>query len=176
MSNSIAYLTSRANFVQVSPDVPVTMQRNPEKVDTPEVFEGMRARGCFAELWRWQSHVENKKELVQDLMVKAKQVEYLINALPVPEPEETQVHSISLFISETEANKTLGFATAVTWRTNDSSQRRIFPSSQTCQWVLYSQRRLRPHPAHWFLGGLHQRITEVLRDMLNEPDCLDNPG
>jgi mediator of RNA polymerase II transcription subunit 21 len=51
---------------------------------------------------------------VQDLIVKAKQVEYLINALPVPEPEETQVRSISLFISETEANKTLGFATAVT--------------------------------------------------------------
>ena len=41
MSNSIAYLTSRANFVQVSPDVPITKQRNPEKYDTPEVFEGV---------------------------------------------------------------------------------------------------------------------------------------
>lgn len=40
MSSSIAYLTSKANFMQVSPDVPITKQRNPEKVDPPEVFEG----------------------------------------------------------------------------------------------------------------------------------------
>lgn len=39
----------------------------------------------------------NKKELVTDLMVKAKQVEYLINSLPEPEPEEAQVSS---FLSE----------------------------------------------------------------------------
>ena len=43
MSNSIAYLTSKANFVQVSPDVPITKQRNPEKVDPPDVFEGKYA-------------------------------------------------------------------------------------------------------------------------------------
>jgi mediator of RNA polymerase II transcription subunit 21 len=41
MSNSIAYLTSRANFVQVSPAVPITKQRNPEKYDAPDVFEGL---------------------------------------------------------------------------------------------------------------------------------------
>jgi len=40
MSNSIAYLTSRTNFLQVGPDIPVTKQRNPEKVDEPDVFEG----------------------------------------------------------------------------------------------------------------------------------------
>ena len=40
MANSIAYLTSKANFAQVSPDVPITKQRNPEKVDPPDVFEG----------------------------------------------------------------------------------------------------------------------------------------
>jgi hypothetical protein len=33
----------------------------------------------------------NKKELVDDLMVKAKQIEYLIQSLPTPEPEEVQV-------------------------------------------------------------------------------------
>ncbi|KAF8632088.1 hypothetical protein AX15_002045 [Amanita polypyramis BW_CC] len=73
MSNSIAYLTTRSNFIQVSPEVPVTKQRNPEKYDAPDVFEA------------------NKKELVTDLIVKAKQVEYLINSLPQPEPEEEQV-------------------------------------------------------------------------------------
>ncbi|KAK7040441.1 mediator of RNA polymerase II transcription subunit 21 [Favolaschia claudopus] len=60
MANTVGYLTSRANF------------RNPEKYDEPEVFEA------------------NKKELVTDLIVKAKQVEYLIQSLPEPEPEEEQ--------------------------------------------------------------------------------------
>jgi mediator of RNA polymerase II transcription subunit 21 len=41
MSSTIAYLTSRSNFVQVSADVPITKQRNPDKYDPPEVFEGM---------------------------------------------------------------------------------------------------------------------------------------
>jgi len=72
MSNSIAYLTSRANFLQVSPEIPITKQRNPEKVDPPDVFEA------------------NKKELATDLIVKAKQVEYLIQSLPEPEAEEDQ--------------------------------------------------------------------------------------
>ncbi|KAI0311121.1 hypothetical protein OF83DRAFT_1069348 [Amylostereum chailletii] len=77
MSNSIAYLTSRANFLQISEEIPVTKQRNPEKVDTPEVMEA------------------NKKELVQDLVVKAKQVEYLIQSLPQPEPEEAQAERLA---------------------------------------------------------------------------------
>jgi mediator of RNA polymerase II transcription subunit 21 len=45
MSNSIAYLTSRADFVQVSPDVPVTKHRNPAKFDEPAVFDGARVCG-----------------------------------------------------------------------------------------------------------------------------------
>ena len=42
MSSSISYLTSKANFVQVSSEVPITKQRNPDKVDPPDVFEGMQ--------------------------------------------------------------------------------------------------------------------------------------
>ncbi|KAF8880920.1 hypothetical protein CPB84DRAFT_1792267 [Gymnopilus junonius] len=72
MSNTVAYLTSRSNFVQVSPEIPITKQRNPDKFDPPDVFEA------------------NQKELVTDLIVKAKQIEYLINSLPEPEPEEEQ--------------------------------------------------------------------------------------
>ncbi|KAI0056760.1 hypothetical protein BV25DRAFT_1831856 [Artomyces pyxidatus] len=82
MSNSLAYLTSRTNFLQVSEDIPVTKQRNPEKVDPPDVFEA------------------NKKELVADLMVKAKQVEYLIQSLPSPEPEEQQAARLELLEEE----------------------------------------------------------------------------
>jgi len=82
MSSTIAYLTSRANFVQVSEDVPITKQRNVEKYDSPEVFEA------------------NKKELVTDLIVKAKQVEYLIKSLPEPEPEEDQAKRLQILDDE----------------------------------------------------------------------------
>ena len=41
MANSINYLTTRANFTQVSPQVPITKQRNPDKFDAPDVFEGV---------------------------------------------------------------------------------------------------------------------------------------
>ncbi|KAI0960957.1 hypothetical protein AcV7_000191 [Taiwanofungus camphoratus] len=72
MSSSIAYLTSRSNFMQVSPDIPITKQRKPDKFDQPGVLES------------------NKKELVTDLLVKAKQIELLIQSLPEPESEEVQ--------------------------------------------------------------------------------------
>ncbi|KAK7047183.1 hypothetical protein VNI00_006849 [Paramarasmius palmivorus] len=82
MSSSIRYLTSRSNFLQVSPDIPVTKQRNPDKYDTPEVFEA------------------NKQELVADLIVKAKQVELLIQSLPEPEPEEEQAKRLQALEEE----------------------------------------------------------------------------
>ena len=89
MANSVAYLTSRANFTQVSPDIPITKQRNPEKVDAPDVFEGT-IYIVSLELGT-QLNLANKKEMVNDLMVKAKQIEFLINSLPEPETEENQV-------------------------------------------------------------------------------------
>ncbi|TEB29314.1 hypothetical protein FA13DRAFT_1632305 [Coprinellus micaceus] len=72
MSNTITYLTTRTNFLQVSEAIPVTKQRKADKFDPPDVFQA------------------NQKELVTDLVTKAKQIEYLINSLPEPEPEETQ--------------------------------------------------------------------------------------
>ncbi|KAH7925702.1 hypothetical protein BV22DRAFT_1033756 [Leucogyrophana mollusca] len=87
MSSSIAYLTARSNFLQVSKEIPVTKQRNPDKYDPPEVFEA------------------NQKELVRDLIVKAKQIEYLIQSLPVPEPEEEQAKRLQALEEEMgEAN------------------------------------------------------------------------
>ncbi|KAF7793319.1 hypothetical protein EIP86_004431 [Pleurotus ostreatoroseus] len=88
MSSSIAYLTSRANFRQVSPDIPITKQRNQDKVDTPDAFE------------------DNKREMVSDILVKAKQIEYLINSLPQPESEETQAKRLESLEQEmTQANE-----------------------------------------------------------------------
>lgn len=60
-------------------------------------------------------------------MVKAKQVEYLINALPVPEPEETQVWRISnattRFVPDNgEANIPLGTASASPRGADDTSE------------------------------------------------------
>ncbi|KAJ7646251.1 hypothetical protein DFH06DRAFT_898071, partial [Mycena polygramma] len=75
MSSTVAYLTSRANFVQVSADVPITKQRNADKYDEPAVFEA------------------NKKEL--DLIV-----EYLIKSLPEPEAEEEQAKRLQLLDEE----------------------------------------------------------------------------
>jgi len=72
MTSSISYLTQRTDFKEVDPEVPLTKSRPKDKVDPPKVFE------------------ENKKELMVDLVRKAKQIELLINSLPVLEPEETQ--------------------------------------------------------------------------------------
>ncbi|KAL0568834.1 hypothetical protein V5O48_013137 [Marasmius crinis-equi] len=76
MSSSIKYLTSRSNFLQVSPEIPITKQRNPEKYDSADILE------------------ENTKELVQDLIVKAKQVECLIDSFPEPALESEQAHRL----------------------------------------------------------------------------------
>ncbi len=43
--------------------------------------------------------IANKKELVTDLMAKAKQVEYLIQSLPQPEEEEEQVRGTTMSFS-----------------------------------------------------------------------------
>lgn len=48
MSSSIAYLTSRSNFIQVSPEIPITKSRNADKYDEPEVLQGQtRALSCL---------------------------------------------------------------------------------------------------------------------------------
>ncbi|KAI0286420.1 hypothetical protein BC826DRAFT_1093510 [Russula brevipes] len=95
MSSSIAYLTSRVNFAQVSEEVPVTKQRNPDKVDAPDVFEA------------------NKKELVDDLMLKAKQIEHIIQSLPTPEPEEVQAARLAILEEDMErANQEYAAAVA----------------------------------------------------------------
>ncbi|KDQ51316.1 hypothetical protein JAAARDRAFT_140394 [Jaapia argillacea MUCL 33604] len=87
MSSSIAYLTTRSNFLQVSQDVPVTKQRPAEKYDAPDVLDA------------------NKKELVTDLVVKAKQIEYLIQSLPEVEMEEEQAKRLQHLEDEmTQAN------------------------------------------------------------------------
>jgi len=62
MFSSIDYLTKKATFKQVVPSIPVT-QEIPDS-EKPEVFQA------------------NKKEMVESLLIKAKQIEYLINALP----------------------------------------------------------------------------------------------
>jgi len=119
MSSSIAYLTSRANFLQVSPEVPVTKQRNPDKYDPPDVFE------------------DNKKEMVGDLMTKAKQIEILINSLPEPEAEEVQADRLKQLEDEmTRANE---------------DYIRAFNRAK----------------------NLHGKMSEMLRNMLDENDIFD---
>jgi len=80
MANSVNYLVSSANFKQVNPDIPITKTR--EKAAPEEEFEA------------------NKRELVDDLIKKAKQIEILIKSLPVFDPEEEQIGRLSALEQE----------------------------------------------------------------------------
>ncbi|KAG6333992.1 hypothetical protein ID866_5097 [Astraeus odoratus] len=105
MSSSIAYLTARSTFLQVSEEIPITKQRNPDKYDAPEVFEGLGIPSPD-NLTTNKSSQANRKELVDDLIMKAKQIEVLIQSLPVPEPEEQQAKRLQALEDETsEANE-----------------------------------------------------------------------
>ncbi|KAF5361071.1 hypothetical protein D9756_004647 [Leucocoprinus leucothites] len=142
MSNTIAYLTTRANFAQVSSEVPITKQRNPEKFDSPEVFEA------------------NKRELVTDLIVKAKQIDYLINSLPEPEPEEAQAKRLEVLEEEMkQANEE--YAKAV---------------SRASEYFVVLHVVLRVINSFSFSRGnriedLHSQVSEVLKLMLSETDA-----
>ncbi|KAF8588527.1 hypothetical protein K439DRAFT_1538514 [Ramaria rubella] len=85
MSSTVVYLHTRTSFKQVSDEIPITRQRNPDKHDPPDVFEA------------------NQKELVTDLVRKAKEIEYLIEALPVPEAEEVQSSRLEQLEKEMQA-------------------------------------------------------------------------
>jgi len=72
MSSSITYLCAKADFKQVSEQIPMTRTRPAEKVDSPDIFAA------------------NKQELVADLMRKTRQIQILIQSLPAPEHETEQ--------------------------------------------------------------------------------------
>jgi len=68
MYSSLSYLTRKANFVQLNPEIPIT-QTIPD-AEAPDAFEASKA------------------ELVTDFLRKAKQLEYLISVLPTPTGDE----------------------------------------------------------------------------------------
>ncbi|CCA68591.1 hypothetical protein PIIN_02456 [Serendipita indica DSM 11827] len=72
MKLSVVQLVQRTDFKPVAETIPIYKARPKDKVDSPQKFE------------------ENKRELVADLVQKAKQIERLIDSLPPPEPEESQ--------------------------------------------------------------------------------------
>lgn len=61
MSSSIAYLTTRSTFLQVSEQIPITKQRNPDKFDPPDVFEGAHCRLVFLTLDIDNMHKQTRK-------------------------------------------------------------------------------------------------------------------
>ncbi|GAA5911206.1 hypothetical protein JCM8208_005759 [Rhodotorula glutinis] len=69
MYSSLSYLSRKANFRQINPNFPVT--QSIPGADPDDVFEA------------------NRKELVSDFLRKAKQLEYLIDALPESAPAPT---------------------------------------------------------------------------------------
>jgi len=88
MSTSITYLVTRTSFKQVNPNIPITKTRPADREDVGEVFEA------------------NQREMVNDLVTKAKQIEYLIQSLPPPELEEVQATRYAQLEAEMQiANK-----------------------------------------------------------------------
>lgn len=83
MSSSIEYLTTRNTFKQVADNIPVAADPRPtSRYDPPDVFAA------------------HQKELVNDLVVKAKQIELLIDSLPEPEAEEVQAKRLQMLENE----------------------------------------------------------------------------
>jgi hypothetical protein len=72
----------------------------------------------------------NKKELVTDLVVKAKQVEYLIKSLPEPEPEEEQVRYISIINIHKSNSRNIGEEAASIRRRDASCKRGVCAGCQ----------------------------------------------
>ncbi|KAG0142425.1 hypothetical protein CROQUDRAFT_662593 [Cronartium quercuum f. sp. fusiforme G11] len=70
MYSTLSYLSRKADFKQVNPDVPIT-QAIPDPTKTDQTNE---------------TFTENCQELVADFIRKAKQLEYLISILPPHEP------------------------------------------------------------------------------------------
>jgi len=104
-TSSLSYLTRKTAFKRLNSDVPVTW-RNPEAEVNEGVFEGQFSSSSSfrsfillqqSELTYIYTDAENKKELVQDLTKKAKQVEYLIRALPDKEGVEGSVSFVLSF-------------------------------------------------------------------------------
>lgn len=93
MKLAVVQLVQRTDFKQVSPDIPVTKSRPKDKIDSPQKFEGLGFVGSHAFEF-CSCLLENKRELVADLIRKAKQIELIIESLPAPEPEQAQVRSV----------------------------------------------------------------------------------
>ncbi|CDR36344.1 hypothetical protein NBRC10512_003930 [Rhodotorula toruloides] len=71
MYSTLGYLSRKASFKQINPNFPVTQAI--QGADPEEVFEA------------------NRKELVHDFLLKAKQLELLISSLPSTPPGPTSV-------------------------------------------------------------------------------------
>jgi mediator of RNA polymerase II transcription subunit 21 len=94
MLQSISYLVNKTNFKVVNPEIPVTKSRPPGKADAEGVFQGSVCPISLSGAWNlilYGAGTENQKELVNDLVRKAKQIEYIIASLPGSDPEEEQV-------------------------------------------------------------------------------------
>lgn len=94
--------------------------------------------------------IANKKELVGDLVSKAKQIELLIQSMPVPESEESQVLNLQKLEEEMQ-------------QANEEYIAALDRASGLLAIHLHAM------ITDQVTEDLHAQVTEVLRDMLDEP-------
>lgn len=85
MFTTLTYLNKKAGFKQVAPNLPVNQIS--EDFDDPATFEGECTSPRIP--LKLKILVANRRELVTDLLKKAKQLEYLISVLPSPPEQDT---------------------------------------------------------------------------------------
>lgn len=181
---------TRQRSLKVSLCVPV-----PDPVPcSPPLFRSSRYHGAML-LTRpvaTRFYLANKRELVDDLIVKAKQIEVLIQSLPVPEPEETQASLGSSF--PFPPYNALPLATRVAFRfragtpprsvgnRHDRGERGVSPGGRSRESVNSLSfmtrspvslksffRSLSPLPA-LIAERLHCQYSELLRMLLDNAD------
>jgi len=111
---------------------------------------------------------------VTDLIVKAKQIEYLINSLPEPEPEEEQVRW-DIVRSESIRTNVLGFFFFTQARRLKELEDEMQIANAQYIRAVNRASTWKPsvsHSRYWrtAIEDLHAQISEVLNMMLIETD------
>jgi hypothetical protein len=132
MSSTIAYLTARSTFLQVSEEIPITKTRNPDKYDPPELFEGT-CRPCSRFLpVNSITRQPTRRSSFKILSSRRSKSNFSSNHYPSPNQKSSRSDiresSYRLCISDPGT----GQPTSSLGTRNARRERRIYPSRRPC--------------------------------------------